>query len=290
MIFSKPPRTPEYLAHKLISNGLQETSETELVEIFQFINYYKLRGYTYPYQDNTVPNSPFLPNVKWSYIWNDYNFDLKLRALLFSSISFIETALKTRMTLVSLTLGATWYLDNRLFKSQIAFNSDFTFLQSDWNRASEEFKNHYETKYPESPNPPAWMIFETSSFGPISKFFKNMKPQLTEKECICNYFGFDKADGNKLATWFQVINNVRNICAHHGRLYSRQLTTTPLFVVPQKGNWVSSWPNPNRVYAAICIIKNFLDICNPNNAFSGGVERTYEDGKTRTIAINGIPC
>ena len=124
MIFSKPPRTPEYLAQKLISNGLQDISESELIEIFQSVNYYKLRGYTYPYQDNSVPDSPFLPNVKWSYIWNDFNFDLKLRTLLFSSISFIETALKTRMTLVSLTLGATWYLNNRLFKSQNAFNSD----------------------------------------------------------------------------------------------------------------------------------------------------------------------
>ena len=186
MIFSKPPRTPEYLAQKLISNGLQDISESELTEIFQSVNYYKLRGYTYPYQDNSVPNSPFLPNVKWSYIWNDYNFDLKLRTLLFSSISFIETALKTRMTLVSLTLGATWYLNNRLFKSQNAFNSDLAFLQNDWNRASEEFKNHYETTYTESPNPPSWMIFETSSFGPISKFFKNMKPQLAEKQIADN--------------------------------------------------------------------------------------------------------
>ena len=70
MIFSKPPRTPEYLAHKLIANGLQETSETELAEIFQSINYYRLRGYTYPYQDNSVPDSPFLPNAKWSYNGN----------------------------------------------------------------------------------------------------------------------------------------------------------------------------------------------------------------------------
>ena len=186
MIFSKPPRTPEYLAQKLISNGLQDISESELTEIFQSVNYYKLRGYTYPYQDNSVPDSPFLPNVKWSYIWNDFNFDLKLRTLLFSSISFIETALKTRMTLVSLTLGATWYLNNRLFKSQKAFNSDLAFLQNDWNRASEEFKNHYETTYPESPNPPSWIIFETSSFGPISKFFKNMKPQLAEKQIADN--------------------------------------------------------------------------------------------------------
>ena len=58
MIFSKPPRTPEYLAHKLISNGLQEVSEKELTDLFQSINYYKLRGYTYPYQDNSVPDSP----------------------------------------------------------------------------------------------------------------------------------------------------------------------------------------------------------------------------------------
>lgn len=290
MIFSKPPRTPEYLAHKLISNGLQEISEKELTEIFQSINYYKLRGYTYPYQNNSVPDSPFLPNVKWSYIWNDYNFDIKLRTLLFSSISFIETALKTRMTLASLTLGTTWYLNNRLFKSQKAFNSDLAFLQNDWNRASEEFKNHYETKYAESPNPPAWMIFETSSFGPISKFFKNMKPQLTEKECICNYFGFDKADGNKLATWFQVINIVRNICAHHGRLYSRQLITTPLFIVPQKGSWVRAWSNPNRVYAAICIIKNFLDICNPNNAFSGELKELMKMARTEQLPSMGFPA
>ena len=79
MIFSKPPRTPECLAQKLISNGLQDISESKLTEIFQSVNYYKLRGYTYSYQDNSVPNSPFLPNVKWSYIWNDYNFDLKLK-------------------------------------------------------------------------------------------------------------------------------------------------------------------------------------------------------------------
>lgn len=197
MIFSKPPRTPEYLAHKLISNGLQEISEKELTEIFQSINYYKLRGYTYPYQNNSVPDSPFLPNVKWSYIWNDYNFDLKLRALLFYSISFIETALKTRMTLVSLTLGATW---------------------------------------------------------------------------------------------FQVINIVRNICAHHGRLYSRQLITTPLFVVPQKGCWVHAWPNPNRVYAAICIIKNFLDICNPNNAFSGELKELMKMARTEQLPSMGFPA
>ena len=86
LIFSKPPRTPEYLARKLIQNGLQGITELELTEIFQSINYYKLRGYTYPYQDNSVPGSPFLQSIKWSSIWNDYIFDLKLRALLFSQI------------------------------------------------------------------------------------------------------------------------------------------------------------------------------------------------------------
>ena len=134
------------------------------------------------------------------------------------------------------------------------------------------------------------MIFETSSFGPISKFFKNMKPQLAEKESICNYFGFEKADGNKLATWFQVINTVRNICAHHGRLYSRQLITTPVFVVPQKGNWVSSWPNPNRVYAAICIIKNFLDICNPNNTFVAELKKLMKMVRPEQLPSMGFPA
>lgn len=289
MIFSKPPRTPEYLAHKLIQSGLKGISESELTEVFQSINYYKLRGYTYPYQENSLESAPFLPDVKWSYIWTDYIFDLKLRTLLFSSISFIETALKTRLTLVSLTQGILWYKNNRLFKSQMAFSSDLVFLQKDWERASEEFKNHYLSKYPESPEPPAWMIFETSSFGPISKFFKNMKPQLPEKENICNYFGFDKANADKLATWFQNVNIVRNICAHHGRLYSRQLTTAPHFVVPHKGKWVSSWPNPNRIYATICIIKNFLDICNKNNSFTNDIKELIAMLRPEQLPSLGFP-
>lgn len=48
MIFSKPPRTPEYLAHKLIQSGLQGISESELTEVFQSINYYKLRDMRIP--------------------------------------------------------------------------------------------------------------------------------------------------------------------------------------------------------------------------------------------------
>lgn len=289
MIFSKPPRTPEYLAHKLIQNGLQGISETELTEIFQSINYYKLRGYTYPYQNNSVPDSPFFPNVQWSYIWNDYILDIKLRTLLFSSISFIETALKTRMTLVSLTKGILWYKDNHLFRSQQNFSADLAYLQNDWERASEEFKNHYIATYPESPEPPAWMIFETSSFGPISKFFRNMKPQLPEKESICNYFGFSKADADKLANWFQTINIVRNICAHHGRLYSRQLTTAPCFITPQKGKWVSAWANSNRIYAPICIVKNFLDICSPNNKFTAEMKDIMKIVRPEQLPSMGFP-
>lgn len=289
MIFSKPPKTPKYLAHKLIQNGLQDISEQELEKIFQSINYYKLRGYTYPYQDNSQENAPFLQNGRWPYIWNDYIFDSKLRTLLFSSISFIETALKTRMTLLSLTKGILWYKDNHLFRSQQNFSSDLALLKNDWNRASEEFKNHYIQTYPESPDPPAWMIFETSSFGPISKFFKNMKPQLSEKENICVYFGFGKSDADKLATWFQNINIVRNICAHHSRLYSRHLTTAPQFLTPKKGKWVTNWPNPNRIYASICIIKNFLDICHPDNTFSIELKEIMKMVRPEQLPSMGFP-
>ena len=214
MIFSKPPRTLEYLARKLIQNGLQGITELELTEIFQSINYYKLRGYTYPY---------------------------------------------------------------------------LALLQNDWERASEEFKNHYISTYPESPNPPAWMIFETSSFGPISKFFKNMKPQLPEKESICNYFGFEKIQADKLASWFQNINIVRNICAHHGRLFSRHLTTAPYFMTPQKGSWVSNWPNPCRIYASICIIQSLLNICYKENTFATELKELMKMVRKEQLPTMGFP-
>ena len=102
-------------------------------------------------------------------------------------------------------------------------------------------------------------------------------------------FGCEKIQADKLASWFQNINIVRNICAHHGRLFSRHLTTAPYFMTPQKGSWVSNWPNPCRIYASICIIQSLLNICYKENTFATELKELMKMVRKKQLPTMGFP-
>ena len=77
-VYSKPPLSLKEQAQLLLVRGLRGISTEELIQRLGNISYYRLKGYTYPYQKNDDKDTPFLPNSKWNYIWNDYVFDSKL--------------------------------------------------------------------------------------------------------------------------------------------------------------------------------------------------------------------
>ena len=87
--YNKPPLSLEKQAQLLFDRGLKGITKEELEKVLANVNYYRLRGYTYPYQNNTLENTPFYPNSKWDFIWNDYVFDSKLRNLITESLGHI---------------------------------------------------------------------------------------------------------------------------------------------------------------------------------------------------------
>lgn len=180
--YAKPALNLEQQADLLLNRGLKDISKEALITKLSSVNYYRIRGYTYAYQDNTVDDTPFLKNNCWNYIWNDYVMDSRLRSLIFESISHIEIALRTQIELVmSLSYGSNWYTDSRYFFNSDFFNKNFEELEKCWERSEEEFKKHYETKYIETELPPSWMIFETSTFGLTSKYYESIDNNYSEK-------------------------------------------------------------------------------------------------------------
>ncbi|WP_443739005.1 Abi family protein [Treponema sp.] len=265
--YNKPAKTLEEQADLLINRGLNINSREDLIKKLASVNYYKLRGYTYPYQDNTEPNSPFLPRNNWDEIWSDYVLDSRLRALLFESISHIETALKTQLTLnMSLGHEPTWYTDKDLFHNDEHFRTNFSELLKDWARSKEKFKEHYENDYNNAQLPPSWIIFETATYGVMSKYYGNLKKSVPEKDFIAQYFGFPHGCTEYLKSWLQNLNIVRNICAHHGRLFSRTGIVTPSYpTLPD--NWLVLGFAHDKIYSSICVIKRLLDYCMPEYDF-----------------------
>lgn len=114
--YNKSPLTTEQQADLLLSRGLKGISKPELEEKLKAVNYYRLRGYTYPYQDNSLSDSPFLKDNHWQFIWNDYIMDSKLRSLIFESIGHIEIAFRTQVELADAKILYTIVDGNIVFK------------------------------------------------------------------------------------------------------------------------------------------------------------------------------
>lgn len=229
------------------------------------VSYYRWRGYTYPFQDNSLPDAPFFPEVQWCWIESDYENDHDLRVLIFDAIERIEVSLRTQLVLqASIAHGSRWYTDPSLFHDSAEWARNKEDLLSDWSRSKEIFVDHHKRAYDDNDPPPSWKIFEITSFGTLSKFFSNLKAGLPCKVKIAGFWGFSRHSAKVLGSWFHHLNLVRNICAHHGRLFTRIIKVTPLFPAKFPGIWIRNWPDPNRVYASLCIIIKLLEYSSPD--------------------------
>jgi abortive infection bacteriophage resistance protein len=111
-------------------------------------------------------------------------------------------------------------------------------LEQEYLRSDEKFILAFREKYTD-PMPPSWMMLEVSSFGSLSVMYSNLKPGL-EKRQIANAFGL--ADRG-FASWLHSIVYLRNVCAHHSRLWNRVMSIQPL--IPRKPHF--EWINSNSV-------------------------------------------
>lgn len=88
-------------------------------------------------------------------------------------------------------------------------------------RKGELFVEHHFQKY--DGEFPIWAAIEVTSFGFLSKFYRNLSEDL-KRHIAKNYYNVTYL---YMESWLQTLSNVRNVCAHYGRLYNKQLTFKP---------------------------------------------------------------
>ena len=224
------------------------------------ISYYRLKGYWWDMQSDKV-NHVFSPNSYFEEVIERYNFDRHLRLLLFDAIERIEIALRTKMIYhLSLSYGEKWYLDNTIVSNQGMHNTHVKKLREEFGYSQEIFIKDHKRRYPND-DPEAWKIMEIASLGTLSKFYKNLNHQLPEKSAIAKEMGLNLH--NELSSWLEAIVYVRNIIAHHSRLWSRTMVKKPVENInnPQ-GQWFSEPLSNWQKQKAFLIISTMLYLCN----------------------------
>ena len=260
-----PVSIPDQLI-RLEQRGLLVTDRVSAERHLSNISYYRLRAYTYPFQNNRDPEHPFILTVSFNEIIALYEFDRRLRHLVFSALEAIEISFRTQIIHHwALSHGSHWHLKAELFRDTKQFVKDRSRLNDEIDRSKENFIQHYKAKYTNPASPACWMSLEVTGFGLLSKLYFNLNSG-PEKKALTHFYGLHKVD--ILENWMHSFSNLRNICAHHGRLWNRRLTAH--IKIPRNTTYpfveITS-SNPYKLYPVLCCIKYTLDRIIPTQNF-----------------------
>jgi len=266
MKYTKPPLSIADQIIKLQKRNLIINDLPAASRYLSNISYYRLRAYTYSFQDNDHPEQPFVGHVSMDDIMLLYTFDRKLRLLLFYAIEKNEIALRTPIIYQwSLTYGSHWHLNQALFKDRSNYRAQFKSLTKEINRSNETFIEHYKAKYSNPVQPPCWMSLEVTSIGLLSLIFQNLK-NFPERKGVTHHFGLWGTE--ILDNWLHTFSNIRNICAYHGRLWNRRITVP--IAIPHKTKDIfilNKRIYPYKPYASLCAVVIIINLINPESNF-----------------------
>ena len=279
----------------LRSRGLVIPDEVKALAYLNEISYYRLSAYFVPYQR---VKDRFNESVTFDQILDTYTFDRELRLLVFDCIERIEVAIRTQMIYcMALNHNDSHWQDKRGHFVMPYYNSigrpvdPYNELQGIISRAMtarkpEVFIEHYRKTYDVPNNPPSWMCLELLTIGELSNLYRGLNDK-GDKKCIADFFGVHQT---VMVSWLHTLTYVRNICAHHSRLWNRDLAIEPTKLRTPLGPWISSaFENNSRVFYFICMMKYLLARANPSNHLGAKLEGLFQKYSNVPIQFMGIP-
>lgn len=261
MKYLKPPLTITDQVQLLVSRGM--IGDPGLIaERLSVVGYYRLTAYWHPFRN---PDRTFIPGTSFDLVWNRYVFDRHLRLIVMDAIERVEVTIRAQLSLShSLAHGPFAYaLDSASLPGLLSwqrqrFDQE---IQREFESSKETFVEHFRNTYgDEHQYLPVWMATEVMSFGCMLTFFRGCHSDV--QRLVAAPLGVHH---NVLESWLLALNVVRNICAHHGRLWNRVLGVRPK--IPAKDpTWHTPVPIGNdRVFAVLTLCKYCLDRLAPQS-------------------------
>lgn len=307
----KVPLSFEEQADRLISQGLI-CSKNKLIQKLKAVNYYRLKGYWYPFREKISDNPPthrFKTNTNFDNIWRLYRFDRKLKLLVFDAIERVEISIRTQFAcLHSKKYGALGYTDINNFvgmkaddhKKLLRKYSILNILSS--KSLKPIFVMTYHRTYPNEKYFPFWMLIELVDFGFTDLVFQNGTNVISP--IIARNFGVKKK--KFLISWLNALRGVRNICAHHSRLFNRNdlyqvdlpendLWDKPLRIhqikkiIARNGEEVNKITNQRTLFPILSVLAYMLNIIIPESKWKDRVKDLLKEFPEVPKGAMGFP-
>lgn len=325
--FNKPAKSNQELVQQWKARGLVISDEARAERYLEHISYYRFSAYTIPFQQLNNPNHHFKPNTTFDDILNLYIFDRELRLLVLDAIERIEVSVRTQISNVMGTQAQNpfWYMQESYFKKdfniyrllaqiekqlaeeQQRLERDEKHIQKRYknnnideqerdrllnNVRKENFLRHYLTQYSTPKLLPSWMMIEMLTWGELSHLYAGISEK--HQKPIAKNLG---VQAPILESWLKVLNDVRNICAHHSRLWNREFGRIIKTPTSQNTQWLLSAINLNnthinaekRLYPILVAIQVLLYTISPNSTWAKRLKELLDSYPDIQKEYMGIP-
>lgn len=258
--YDKPWLSIDDQLEKLESRGLMIDDPKEAKQFLWHLNYYRFSGFCLAFEQSRYS---FKSGTTFSQVRAAYDFDVKLRDLLTEALEVIEVDTRSAIAhIFGEKSGAFGYADTKHFRPSMKHADWLSRVEDEAKRSSELFVEHFKAQYDGFPTLPFWIATEIMSFGAVSKMYSGLLDQYQTP--VANRYNMQKKDFGSI---LHHLTYVRNVCAHHCRLWDRVWDIKPR--IPAGQHWQPPLvPDPSRVFVTLLFIYRILKRCRVDGRFA----------------------
>ena len=278
----------------LKSKGLEINDYEYAKDVLLRENYFFISGYRHLFL-KSPKDRMFLPGTEFRELYAMFNFDRQIRNIIFKNLLIVENNAKS---IFSYQLSRKYGIKEKNYLNPSNFDRTGDKIrqvndllkkikrQIRINGGQHSATVHYVENYGYIP---FWVVVKVLSFGLISELYTVLRYE--DKKEIADEYDVDIDD---LLTYFPILANCRNLCAHEDILYDhkmqKKINDTPfhasLGIPKMDGEYIYG---KDDLFSLIIILKKLLreeDFTMLINEISYEID--ILDGKINTIGIDKI--
>lgn len=307
LIYDKPALSLDDLVERMAERGLEIPDRERATRYLRHIGYFRLSPYTIPFQHGQ-PDHAFRTGAAFDDVLDIYVFDRALRLLVMDALERVEVAVRAALTdhMSTAYEDPHWYVKAAHFQNQgkhtgllniVRATSDtrlagapepVSYPSSVVYRSALE---HYLLTYGEPELPPSWLMVETLTLGQLNNVIDNLRLR-ADRTAIARRLGLNDP---VLTSWLRTYVRVRNICAHHGRLWNVGIGVYPAIPASPAISWLKGGAalparSEKRLYPVLVSLQSVLDVVSPRSTWARRLHQLLSTRPPMNLAGMGVPA
>lgn len=250
--YTKPWMSLADQVNKLKTRGLVVNDPLAAAEYLGHVNYYRFAGYALAFCSG---QHQFRSGTTFEQVQKAVEFDTSLRSLVSDWLQTAELDIRTQTAhQFASVYGAFGHCDASNFQARFSHKVThaqwLARLQKDTKQSEKErFILHFKQKYSEYPDLPIWTAAEVMTFGALARMIAGMKKP--DRRSLGQLYVFKP---EQFSSTVLHLSYVRNVCAHHSRLWERLHQMKPK--LPKTPEWRSPHLTDNgRLFCTLLLLR-----------------------------------